>query len=468
MQLDDKNTTLKNAVETRLVNNTTSDADEHTTAYTVEDVSNICKIIKNNEENYIEIYDVDFDNEITKKDLQQIAIAVTTKETYDDIVIKAETIKATNKEQFENSINTAKENVYAKILNEISILGYDSENIKVDELSNIINTILLQTDETNTYEIKILKEMLEDIQATTKLSPSKDYIRTVNVDKILETVVEDVIREEQNKYHADINEQIEDSKQGRLGDCWLLAGLNSLSYSEAGIKLIDEAIENNGNGTYTVTLNGVNISYTLSDEDLENARKSGLYSSGDDDVLLMELAVEKFLKELQAGNITLQKGAPDFLSDEETANMDENPINGGVFEYLIYLLTGECANWQHNCYHPDNDNFASWIQGKLPWVAELCGNSMECVYDKIENSPDGICATISFHGEEGYEGPVVITDINGNDVVLTHGDRGHAWSIKSVDGDYVTIVNPWDSSVEIVVSKDEIEKYATGITYYEF
>ena len=52
--------------------------------------------------------------------------------------------------------------------------------------------------------------------------------------------------------------------------------------------------------------------------------------------------------------------------------------------------------------------------------------------------------------------------------MLTQGDGGHAWSIKSVDGDNVVIVNPWDSSVEITVSKEELLKYATGIEYYEF
>ena len=38
---------------------------------------------------------------------------------------------------------------------------------------------------------------------------------------------------------------------------------------------------------------------------------------------------------------------------------------------------------------------------------------------------------------------IVVKDVNGNDVVLTYGSGGHAWSIKSVDGDFITIVKTY-------------------------
>ena len=64
--------------------------------------------------------------------------------------------------------------------------------------------------------------------------------------------------------------------------------------------------------------------------------------------------------------------------------------------------------------------------------------------------------------------PVTVKDVNGKSVTLSNGNGGHMWSIKSVKGDKVTIVNPWDSSKEITVSKDEIAKYVTGIETYKY
>ena len=93
-------------------------------------------------------------------------------------------------------------------------------------------------------------------------------------------------------------------------------------------------------------------------------------------------------------------------------------------------------------------------------------NKLEDALDEIESNGD-ISACISFFGEEGHEGNVIIKDIHGNDVILTSGESGHMWSIKSVNGDYVTIVNPWDSSIEVTVTREELMKYATKIEYFD-
>ncbi len=67
-----------------------------------------------------------------------------------------------------------------------------------------------------------------------------------------------------------------------------------LKFSEPGKQIIKDSIENNGDGTYTVNFKGVDKSYTFTSEDLDKARESNIYSLGDDDVLLMEVATEAF------------------------------------------------------------------------------------------------------------------------------------------------------------------------------
>ena len=52
-----------------------------------------------------------------------------------------------------------------------------------------------------------------------------------------------------------IDGEIGDFKQGYLGDCWFLSGLDSLSNTSQGRKLLQDAIKVNSDDTYTVTFN---------------------------------------------------------------------------------------------------------------------------------------------------------------------------------------------------------------------
>ncbi len=99
--------------------------------------------------------------------------------------------------------------------------------------------------------------------------------------------------------------------QGEIGDCWLLAGINSLSYSKLGENVLKNSIQNNKNGTYTVALKrGKFLICDFTSSDIKYAKQSGRYSSGDSDVLLMELAVEKFFEAYQDGKVKLPKMHP--------------------------------------------------------------------------------------------------------------------------------------------------------------
>jgi len=264
--------------------------------------------------------------------------------------------------------------------------------------------------------------------------------------------------------YGTLNGVIEASAQGDyMGDCWFLSGLTSFSYSDKGRQIIQDTIKDNGDGTYTVNLQGVKQSYSFSEAEITEARNSGNYSTGDDDVLLMEIATERFLRELSSGKVKVSDDAPNFLSEEDRQE-GANPLNGGSPNHTLYLLTGKTANNQYNTEHPFYAEFVATygIQADNPCEGYSTGTSLDYAYDKIEENDGNVWATMVV----GYDDKTKceITDVNGNKITLTNAEC-HALSIKSVKGDVVTLVNPWDTTAEINVTKDEVKKFASDIYF---
>lgn len=219
-----------------------------------------------------------------------------------------------------------------------------------------------------------------------------------------------------------VNGEIDEAVfQGYEGDCWLISGILSLSYTDEGSKLIKNAISENKNGDYEVYFKGIDRTYTVTKEELEEANKSAFksglglekssYSTGDDDMLLIELAVEKIVNEGEIPIETIEG------------------ITGGSAYYLYQLFT---------------DNETSYACGE---DSVKDAESLLNYYKKYQDS----CAMTL-----------------GIETSFANLEDDHAYAVKSYSGDSLTLVNPWDSTKEIKVSTndllDNIENYDISIT----
>ncbi|MBQ8475891.1 hypothetical protein IJ531_02400, partial [bacterium] len=241
-------------------------------------------------------------------------------------------------------------------------------------------------------------------------------------------------------------EQPVDTKDGKIGetnqrstgDCWLLSGVNALSYTEAGRQAIKEALDYQPNGDTIVHLKGVG-DYTITNAELEQIKAqqesgNGKYSTGDDDMLILELAVEKVFEDMAKRNFIFSQDAPSEYESSYALNGDLNTngttINGGSSTELMYLLTGKKTEF---------------LKTK---------DDMRKALDEFDGKNTALGASI------GSVSPA-IKDINGQTITLP---GNHAYAIKNVEGDKVTIVNPWDSSKEIVISKETFLETFSGMS----
>lgn len=248
-----------------------------------------------------------------------------------------------------------------------------------------------------------------------------------NVRKRQQELINLFKREENKK--IEINGTIEKFKQGYTGDCWALAGIKALADTKKGAELIKNMIFQDKDGNVTVKLPGTGEVYKFTTKEINRAE--GRLSIGDDDVRVLEMALEKHREKLiKAGassGILEQLGLKDFR-ESVGCGTEKMPLDGGTGAEIFSIFTGKKPeiSISQNGLQVAFNNLMQYFGGK----------ATETYLDMIQKNPEKYAATTSFIFKKN-----------------AHITNGHYYSIRAVDKNNVYLFNPWDSSKLLKMKK---------------
>lgn len=320
------------------------------------------------------------------------------------------------------------------------------------------------------------------------------------------------------------------SYQAGMGDCYLLAAINSLAVSEAGQAALSENIEINQGPpvTYTVKLPGVKIarnnlikggenvpdlidrdgnsidklpadkvfiqeSYTFTQEEFDAACKKagGSYSIGDKDVLLLEMAYEKFRqdseKTLDANNLDRTKGQNLVNLDYNASDKDPD-LAGGNAGRATFFLTGKqsvsvtlSAQKDAPICYIDNDmqmqvgdddmkerfkHLFDFVSDNFPLAANNNSTGTDpAKEEKFDDMLNVLKADYEADGKFDHFSATVGFVIAPTDKMGSNPDGGgHAISIKGFDDKgNIILSNPWNPEQDVVMSIADFKRAATRV-----
>lgn len=251
------------------------------------------------------------------------------------------------------------------------------------------------------------------------------------------------------KGDININGKIESSKQGELADCYFLAQINALAGTDFGKTAIKNSITDNDDGSYTVSLKGADKSYKISKQEILYAKTLtqdgyNVYSEGDDDVLLLELAFEKYY-------LGTQGFADDnFIKESKNELIKTKNQSGEIFENrTTFSYGGFGGNFERA---NTNQDIVALLTGTNSFIGFKLDNknpkSTEILLKEKAMHQNDVALTFSLGiFKKGYSEknvPQKYQDIF---------SENHQFSIDSVTLDEnnniktVKIVNSWDSEM---------------------
>lgn len=287
------------------------------------------------------------------------------------------------------------------------------------------------------------------------------------------------------------------------GDCYLLASINALSQTEEGQKLLQQnvkvSVNDKGEKVYTISFPGaanarealisgkgnasigqlpedkvhIQGSYTITEAELNDAAKRAGkdYSAGDKDVLLLEVAYEKYRKDvaqtIKDNHIDPRKTK--YVAGLGISNVSGDTLSGGNAAEATYILTGKKSFVYENksniptCYVDSNmqmhileDENGNLVKAGVMAVENTQNANIDSILDKLrKDSADGkiddFAASVSFI--------VSSQEVNGS----TIKGGGHALTIRKVTENEVILSNPWDPDTDIVMSITDLKKAAKNV-----
>ena len=236
---------------------------------------------------------------------------------------------------------------------------------------------------------------------------------TTRINQILSTNNKDILYQ---MLAACGNGVVDEFCQGRTGDCWLLSALKALSSSPAGKQIISNQIQWADNlSCVTVYFAGVEKNITISIEEIVDAIYEGRLSSGDVDVLVIELAMQKVYGDI---NGDYEKTFWNyFIKNGKIETSKPKGDSNGIKNWLNKLLQQKNAG----------KHFAASFS-----LRNGC---------KGASNGDGT-TNFSWQCTDGSKGSCNLSG-------------GHAFAITDITANTISFVNPWYGDIVYTVSWSE-------------
>lgn len=319
-------------------------------------------------------------------------------------------IKMINKDNALTVINIyqdrTNESLFSGIMGEIGL----SYKERARYCKHIMKMLVEKYKEKGIYTDDIVKEFNKEI----------DYQRetwTFADAKRLNAIVDKLIRRDNNNVQTNnttANGKIDkDFKQGNTGDCWLLSPIKALSNSPKGLKILNDSIKVDKNGNVTVTLKGVNKSYTFTKEEIN---RNTQLSTGDLDVRAVEMAVDRYFAEERGSDNT----------------RDKIDINSNQEYVAFQILTGKTG--YYNGYKIDSKI------DKLPNKKKISPEQIT----RFNDQNHIVC--VSAHSKN--KDAIMLKATDNSNAKL---EKNHSYTVSRADSNYVYLINPWNTSKEIPV-----------------
>ena len=298
-----------------------------------------------------------------------------------------------------------------------------------------------------------------------------------------------------NNNSLHINEEFDNFRQGKRGDCYLLSSIYSLNQTQNGPKLLKKNIEYNKDGSVTITLPGAIIAkkgyeeegngnrcsitgkYTITKEALDKAKRlSGKsYAYGDIEVVIFELAMESYRAEVMRTNKALNQKPELYIPGQMCGRKSDDPLSGGQMYDAIYILTGKKSEIY---VAPKTKKVKPYIQGEYGFVGQqkntkylkksalIKSRKDEKEVTNVYNKESDLQKMLDKYAGKEKEYSITAGVVNGQKAPdgTTKIGGGHAIVVTKITDVFVEVVNPWDTTKKECIPRADFEKMAINLS----